>query len=148
VRPRRPTTSAFAAAASNTLVRGLIPSHRRREFAGRIVTAVSLAAGLASVSLLAGGTDASAANAKSQPTVIATSSGAFGTMLVVGSGKYAGYTLYYITSDQPGNFGCTTKKINGGGGGPGSCTGPSNDNNAEWPAITTTGTPVAGPGVT
>jgi hypothetical protein len=104
VRPRRPTTSAFAAAASNTLVRGLIPSHRRREFAGRIVTAVSLAAGLASVSLLAGGIDASAANAKAQPTVIATSSGAFGTMLVVGSGKYAGYTLYYITSDQPGTL--------------------------------------------
>ncbi len=26
-------------------------------------------------------------------------------------------------------------------------TGPSNDKNAEWPAITTTGKPVAGPGV-
>jgi predicted lipoprotein with Yx(FWY)xxD motif len=27
------------------------------------------------------------------------------------------------------------------------CTGPSNDQKAEWPAVTTTGTPIAGPGV-
>jgi hypothetical protein len=27
------------------------------------------------------------------------------------------------------------------------CTGPSNDKNAEWPAITTNGKPIAGPGV-
>ena len=31
--------------------------------------------------------------------------------------------------------------------GPITCTGPSNDKNAEWPAITTKGRPVAGPGV-
>jgi predicted lipoprotein with Yx(FWY)xxD motif len=31
--------------------------------------------------------------------------------------------------------------------GPITCTGPSDDKNAEWPAITTSGQPVAGPGV-
>ena len=31
--------------------------------------------------------------------------------------------------------------------GPGSCSGDSSDKTAEWPAITTTGAPVAGPGV-
>jgi predicted lipoprotein with Yx(FWY)xxD motif len=31
--------------------------------------------------------------------------------------------------------------------GPITCTGPSNDTNAEWPAITTSGKPIAGPGV-
>jgi hypothetical protein len=29
-----------------------------------------------------------------------------------------------------------------------SCTGPSSDQKAEWPAVTTTGAPVAGPGIT
>jgi len=80
-------------------------------------------------------------------TVITTSDGAFGTMLVVGSGKYAGYTLYFISSDQPGKFGCTATIIKSLPGGPGSCTGPSNDQKAEWPAITTDGAPIAGAGV-
>ena len=79
-------------------------------------------------------------------TTISTRTGAFGTMLDVGSGKYAGYTVYFITSDQPPTYGCTTKAISLFGM-PLVCAGPSNDKNAEWPAVTTTGTPVAGPGV-
>jgi predicted lipoprotein with Yx(FWY)xxD motif len=67
-------------------------------------------------------------------------------MLIVGSGEYAGYTLYYISSDQPPKFGCTKKLVSEGGPSI-SCTGPSNDQKAEWPAITTKGVPVAGPGV-
>jgi predicted lipoprotein with Yx(FWY)xxD motif len=67
-------------------------------------------------------------------------------MLVVGSGKYAGYSLYLLTSDQPSGSVCTAvvKRLPGG---PGSCTGPSSDPKAEWPAITTDGPPVAGAGV-
>jgi predicted lipoprotein with Yx(FWY)xxD motif len=68
-------------------------------------------------------------------------------MLVVGSGKYAGFTLYYFTGDQSNLFPCTAKIVASLPGGPGSCTGPSNDKKAEWPAITTTGPPVAGAGV-
>ena len=37
--------------------------------------------------------------------------GAFEKMLVVGSGQYAGYPLYWITSDQPPTFGWTTQTI-------------------------------------
>ncbi len=109
----------------------------------RMVAATALIAGVASLPMLAG--SASAAPA-SKGTVIATASTAFGTALVVGSGKYAGYTAYFITSDHRTTFGCssTTAKTPVG---PILCTGPSNDKNAEWPAITTTGAPVAGTGV-
>ena len=64
----------------------------------------------------------------------------------MGSGPFNGYTLYYITSDHGTSFGCTTGATSTPIG-PLTCTGPSNDKNAEWPAITTTGKPVAGPGV-
>ena len=87
-----------------------------------------------------------AVSAATGGTVIAASQGTFGTMLIVGSGKYAGYTLYFISSDQLPKFGCTTALVNLGGPSI-SCTGKSNDQKAEWPAITTKGAPVAGPGV-
>ena len=71
----------------------------------------------------------------------------FGPALVVGSGPFKGFKLYFISSDNaPDSYGCTpgvTKTPVG----PITCTGPSNDKNAEWPAITTKGKPVAGPGV-
>ena len=101
------------------------------------VLAVGLAAALTIVP---------AGSATPSGTTISTRTGAFGTMLDVGSGKYAGYTVYFITSDQPPTYGCTTKAISLFGM-PLVCAGPSNDKNAEWPAVTTTGTPVAGPGV-
>jgi predicted lipoprotein with Yx(FWY)xxD motif len=87
------------------------------------------------------------AAAKATGTVISTRPGPFGPMLIVGSGKYAGYSLYLVTSDQPPDYGCTATIIKTLPGGPGSCTGPSNDQKAEWPAITTDGPPVAGAGV-
>jgi predicted lipoprotein with Yx(FWY)xxD motif len=79
-------------------------------------------------------------------TVITAANGPYGQMLVVGSGRYKGFTLYAITSDRPGHFGCTTNVITVLGH-HGSCAGPSNDPNAEWPAITTNGAPVAGKGI-
>jgi predicted lipoprotein with Yx(FWY)xxD motif len=87
------------------------------------------------------------ASAKAAGTVITTRPGPFGTMLVVGSGKYAGYTLYLLTSDQATTPVCTATIIKTLPGGPESCTGPSSDQKAEWPAITTVGPPVAGAGV-
>jgi predicted lipoprotein with Yx(FWY)xxD motif len=87
-----------------------------------------------------------AGSATSKATTISTRTGAFGTMLDVGSGKYAGYTVYFITSDHPSTYGCTTKPISLFGM-PIACTGPSTDRKAEWPAVTTKGTPIAGPGV-
>jgi predicted lipoprotein with Yx(FWY)xxD motif len=70
----------------------------------------------------------------------------FGPTLAVGSGKFKNYTLYFISSDHGTSYGCTTGATPTPFG-PITCTGPSGDRNAEWPAITTSGKPVAGPGV-
>jgi len=105
------------------------------------VALLALAVGL--VPLLTG---VSGAGAASGGTMISTRTGAFGTMLDVGSGKYAGYTVYFITSDHPPTYGCVTKPVNLFGM-PLACTGKSNSQKAEWPAVTTKGAPVAGPGV-
>jgi len=81
-------------------------------------------------------------------TEVTTASTPFGTALVVGNGKYKGFSLYDLTSDNsPASFGCTTAPLHLG---PQTitCTGPEGDPTAVWPALTTTGAPVAGPGVT
>ena len=79
-------------------------------------------------------------------TKIIVADTAFGWSLAVGSGPFKNYTLYYITSDHGTSYGCTTGATSTPIG-PLTCTGPSNDQNAEWPAITTNGNPVAGSGV-
>ena len=79
-------------------------------------------------------------------TEIVVAETAFGPSLAVGSGPFKNYALYYISSDHSGTYGCTagvTKTPLG----PITCTGPSNDKNAEWPAITSATRPVASPGV-
>jgi predicted lipoprotein with Yx(FWY)xxD motif len=118
---------------------------RRR---GALVATLAVAA-IGSTAAIATATTATAASASAKAgagTVISAVDGPFGQMLVVGSGKYQGFSLYGITSDHAGHYGCTTKVMSILGHN-GSCTGPSGDQNAEWPAITTTGAPVAGPGV-
>jgi predicted lipoprotein with Yx(FWY)xxD motif len=79
-------------------------------------------------------------------TEIVVNETAFGPALAVGSGPFKNYTLYYISSDYGRSFGCTTG-VTKTSFGPITCTGPSNDRNAEWPAITSATRPVAGPGV-
>ncbi len=85
-------------------------------------------------------------HAKSSGTVITEATGTYGPMLVIGSGSSEGLAAYAISSDYGSHFGCTTavvtvigKKMQ--------CTGPESDSSAEWPAITTKGAPVAGPGI-
>jgi predicted lipoprotein with Yx(FWY)xxD motif len=90
------------------------------------------------------GTAASAATT-SGATVISVESSAFGKILVVGSGQYQGYSVYLLTSDNPPTFGCTTT-VQQLPPGPIACTGPEGGQ-SEWPAVTTTGSPVAGSGV-
>jgi predicted lipoprotein with Yx(FWY)xxD motif len=89
-------------------------------------------------------TTASAATT-SGATVITTANSPFGKILVVGSGKYQGYTVYFLTADDPPSFGCTTTPQQLPPG-PITCTGPEGGQ-SEWPAVTTTGPPVAGSGV-
>ncbi len=63
------------------------------------------------------------------------------------------FPLYLITSDHPPKFGCTTTvEVTFNGTFP--CTGPptfsatgTGPTSSEWPAVTTTGPPLAGPGV-
>jgi len=111
----------------------------------RILWALPSMAATITASLLAGGA-ASAQATQTTGTIITVANTPFGKALVVGSGKYKGYSLYDITSDSPPSYGCTTVTVTTEGH-TGTCAGPSNDSTAEWPAITTTGAPAAGRGV-
>jgi predicted lipoprotein with Yx(FWY)xxD motif len=113
----------------------------------RIAAAVAAAGAAGAVALpIVTGPAASASVKPATGTVIAASANAFGTSLVVGSGQFAGYSLYYLTRDHGTHFGCTSTPVTTPFGKL-LCTGPSTDRQAEWPAITTSGAPVAGPGV-
>ncbi|HEV2931663.1 MAG TPA: hypothetical protein VGY96_00870 [Streptosporangiaceae bacterium] len=106
----------------------------------------------APAAILALSTPAMASTAKTakhtapKGTEIVLADTAFGWSLAVGSGPFKNFTLYFISSDHGHSYGCTTGATSTPVG-PITCTGPSNDKNAEWPAITTNGRPIAGPGV-
>jgi predicted lipoprotein with Yx(FWY)xxD motif len=73
---------------------------------------------------------------------VSAASTPFGRTLVVGSGAYAGCSLYLLTSDQlhaltGANFACSDNM---------SVLGPPCDT-VLWPALLTDGAPIAGPGV-
>jgi predicted lipoprotein with Yx(FWY)xxD motif len=83
-------------------------------------------------------------SAPSGPATVSASSTAFGRVLVVGSGDQAGCSLYALTSDQlhalssgADQFACSDNT---------NALGASCDT-VLWPALLTTGAPVAGPGV-
>ncbi len=99
--------------------------------------------------------------------VVSVESGPYGPVLVVG-GAGAGYvpgsgyefpagtSLYFATIDPTTvsasssheyQAGCTTTVVVSEAEGPLSCTGTETDTSADWPAFTTTGRPIAGPGV-
>ena len=142
MRGQRSTHSANEVSPSQT--NRVFSTNQRRSIPQRLIAILIIAFGIAIAPLVV--VVPTGVSAATGGTVIVASPGTFGTMLIVGSGEYAGYTLYYISSDQPPKFGCTKKLVSEGGPSI-SCTGPSNDQKAEWPAITTKGVPVAGPGV-
>lgn len=77
-------------------------------------------------------------------TVSAETKSPFGKVLVVGSGTYAGCSLYLLTSDQ-------LHALSGGATAYG-CSDNANDLGAPcdtvlWPALLTNGAPIAGPGI-
>ncbi|MGP8204640.1 MAG: hypothetical protein ACLQVK_01060 [Acidimicrobiales bacterium] len=94
--------------------------------------------------------------------VAAMSTSAYGSVLIEGGAPgvdpLAGYPLYATSADSDGKFGCTTRRTMAFDLGQGyivplSCTGPESDilngvASDDWPALTTTAAPVAGPGVT
>jgi len=122
----------------------------RRPYGGR-AAAAALTLGLVAVSLVF----SAPASAQSKPcsddvtsapagpaTVSAASTTSYGTVLVVGSGDYAGCSLYLLTSDQ----------LHALNGAPFACSDNLNAlkmpcDSDLWPALLTKGAPIAGPGV-
>jgi predicted lipoprotein with Yx(FWY)xxD motif len=76
------------------------------------------------------------------PATVSASSSPFGRVLVIGSGDYAGCSLYVLTSDQ----------FHALSGAPFACSDNTNAlglscDTVLWPALLTKGAPIAGPGV-
>ena len=140
----RPTSWTTAVVRANALLLRSDPAGRRRLRLRRIAATLALTAAAAVVPLLA--ETASGASAASAGITISTAPSPFGTMVVAGSGKFADYAVYFITSDQPPNYGCKATKVITIMG-PYLCAGLPSNQNVDWPALTTKGTPVAGPGV-
>lgn len=80
-------------------------------------------------------------SAPAGPATVSVATTTFGKVLVVGSGDYAGCSLYVLTSDQvhglTGAFACSDN------------TNPLGEpcDTGLWPALLTDGAPIAGPGV-
>jgi predicted lipoprotein with Yx(FWY)xxD motif len=121
-----------------------------RSFAAPIATAATATLGVVAVALMfsspaSAATSSCADSVTGAPTGAASVSAAstpFGRALVVGSGAYAGCSLYLLTSDQlhalsGASFACSNNM---------SVLGPPCDT-VLWPALLTDGAPIAGPGV-
>ena len=121
----------------------------RSAFAAALILGLTaLALGFSSPAKATGESESCSESLTSVPTGPATVSAEtktpFGKVLVVGSGKYAGCSLYLLTSDQLHAL--------SGGATPYACSDNVNDLGAPcdtvlWPALLTDGAPIAGPGV-
>ena len=123
---------------STTRLRVRRPPSRRLAAVASAIGAGAAALALVPLTGVAGATTAATG------TVVSAESSPYGTVVMVGSGKFSGYTLYDFDRNTPGA--CTTTKVTVMNQ-PLSCTGPETDQSADWPALTTVGKPVAGPGV-
>jgi predicted lipoprotein with Yx(FWY)xxD motif len=98
-----------------------------------------------------------AATALPRAEVSVLSTNAYGTVLIVGNGPLKGFPLYAFSGDQDGKLRCGTSLATGYDLGPVTsmpltCTGPEADllngvKSDDWPAFTSAGQPLAGPGV-
>jgi predicted lipoprotein with Yx(FWY)xxD motif len=96
------------------------------------------------------------ARAKGVELRVITTKG-YGSVLVVDGGRFNDFPLYEFSGDAKGHFGCGTEKVEGydlepDGRVPLTCTGPEKDlvdgvTSDDWPALTTSAVPIAGPGV-
>jgi predicted lipoprotein with Yx(FWY)xxD motif len=120
---------------------------RRRPAASRSVFRCTLI-GVAAISGLTGVLLASPAGAAraaaSTGLVIQATSSPYGNVLEVGSGPFAGYTVYQFDRNTP--KACTTTVVSVGGQ-PLTCAGPMTSHTTDWPIVSTVGRPVAGQGV-
>ncbi len=118
---------------------------RNRRFARRVAfLAPALALVGIGAALPSAASSASTTTTAPAGTVVSAESSPYGSVLMVGSGQFAGYSLYTFDRNTPSA--CTTTAITVQNM-PLTCTGAETDKTADWPALTTTGKPVAGPGV-
>jgi predicted lipoprotein with Yx(FWY)xxD motif len=106
-------------------------------------------------SALANTSGAVSRSARAEISVLSTS--AYGKVLVVGNGALKGLPLYVFSGDGDGKIGCGTTPATGYDLGPDThvpltCTGPKSDflagvKSDDWPAFTSVGRPIGGPGV-
>lgn len=97
----------------------------------------------------------STASSRAEVSVVSTSQ--YGSVLVAGTKGLKGFPLYEFSGDADGKIRCGTTYATGYDLGPDSkmpltCTGPESDllngvKSDDWPAFTTKGKPLAGPGV-
>jgi len=127
-----------------TLFRGLGRPFAVRTAAAALTLGLVGAALLFSSSASAQGRPCSddVTSAPTGPSTVSAASTSFGRVLVVGSGPYAGCSLYILTSDQlhalsGAQFACSDNA---------NAVGEACDTGL-WPALLTKGAPVAGPGV-
>ncbi|HEY1762464.1 MAG TPA: hypothetical protein VGG17_07720, partial [Acidimicrobiales bacterium] len=112
---------------------------------------------LAATGLVAWSPPASASKDSSHAAVIGLTTTTYGSVLVVGNGRLRGFPLYAFSGDTDGKIRCGTTLASGYDLGPDAdtpltCTGPEGDllkglKSDDWPAFTTTGAPLAGPGI-
>lgn len=98
---------------------------------------------------------AAAVPARAEVSVLSTN--AYGSVLVVGNGALKGFPLYAFSGDEGGRIRCGTSFATGYDLGPITsipltCTGPESDllrgvKSDDWPAFTSVGRPLAGPGI-
>jgi predicted lipoprotein with Yx(FWY)xxD motif len=116
----------------------------RAQVRGVVLLALAFALGGIATALPSAASPSTTTTTAPMGTVVSAESSPFGTVLMVGSGQFAGYSLYAF--DRNAASDCTTRVVvvqkN-----PLSCAGSESDKSADWPALTTVGKPVAGPGV-
>ena len=128
--------------------------------ASRLRCGLALAAGLIGVSVVSPASGSPKAAVEEGTIVRAVPTEAYGSVLVVGGRArtgLTGYPIFEFSGDGGGKFGCGTKRAMGldpdsGSQVPLTCTGPESDMlgnvlTDDWPALTTTGAPIAGRGV-
>jgi predicted lipoprotein with Yx(FWY)xxD motif len=111
-------------------------------YAPRIVMAIAVIAGLFGLVVSA---PAAASRSQGAGTVIAAESSPYGEVLEVGSGEFAGYSVYQFDRNSVGACNATTVVTVAGH--PMTCAGSETDANADWPIVSTVGKPVAAKGV-
>jgi predicted lipoprotein with Yx(FWY)xxD motif len=113
-------------------------------FAPKVVTAIAVIPGLIGL-VVSTPAAASSGGFKSGGTVITAEPSPYGEVLEVGSGQFAGYSVYQFDRNSVGACNATTLAT--AGGHPITCTGSETDANADWPIVSSVGKPVAGSGV-